>query len=156
MTFTELAKPAGMGSKPTTPHELLYDAYIHRRIHLGMKPAVNSRSSPVHNLWENVFPYMLILFMIGYYTWEMGVKGLILAASIGVPVGAFVVPRWIMTKVRRRAVAHAFQSEEAWDALWRVGGMSMRLAEDIDVICDSPDGDWRAFALQHLREPPAS
>jgi len=132
MSFTELAKPAGMGAKPTTPHELLYDAYIHRRIHLGMKPPINSRQSPVHNFWENVFPYALI----------------------GVPVGAFVVPRWIMTKVRRRAVAHAFASEEGWDGLWRVGGMSMRLAEDIDVTLDSPEGDWRAFALQYLREPP--
>ncbi|MGE5539291.1 MAG: hypothetical protein ACM30I_11790 [Gemmatimonas sp.] len=150
MTFTELAKPAGMGREPTTPHELLYDAYIHRRLHLGMKPPVNSRESPVHNFWENVFPYALIVFMIGYYTWTMGVKGLILSASIGVPVGAFVIPRWIMTKVRRRAVGYVFASAENWDAVWRVGGISMRLAEEIDVICESPEGDWRAFATQHF------
>jgi hypothetical protein len=83
------------------------------------------------------------------------VSGLILSASIGIPVGAFVIPKWIMTKVRRRAVAHAFGSADGWDALWRVGAMSMRLADNIDVVCDSPAGDWRAFALQHFGAPSA-
>jgi hypothetical protein len=131
-------------------HQILYQAYISHKVHLGMKGALNSRRSPVHNVWENVVPYALILFVIGNYTWTMGLKGLVLTASLGLGVGLFVVPRWIMNKVRRRTVILAFGSGEGWDALWRVGGLSIRLDEDPSVVCDSPGGDWQAFVRQHF------
>lgn len=131
-------------------HQILYQAYINHKVHLGMKGALNSRRSPVHNVWENVIPYALILFVIGNYTWTMGLKGLVLTASLGLGVGLFVIPRWIMNKVRRRTVITAFGSGEGWDALWRVGGLSIRLDEDPSVVCDSPDGDWQAFVRQHF------
>jgi len=131
-------------------HQLIYQAYVAHKIHLGMKGALNSRRSPAHNIWENLVPYGLILFLIGNYTYTMGFKGFVLSASLGLGVGAFVIPRWIMTKVRRRAVILAFGSAEGWDALWRVGGLSIRLDEDPTVVCDSPGGDWKAFAVQHF------
>lgn len=147
---TNLQKPAGMGEEPATPHELLYRAYVTNKIHLGMKGALNSRASPVHNLWENIIPYLLILIVVGNYTFTSGLQGLLLSASIGVPVGLWIVPRWIITKVRRRAVSYAFGSAKGWQELWSLGGLSMRLAADPTVICDSPEGDWQAFAREHL------
>jgi hypothetical protein len=133
-------------------HQLVYQAYVAHKIHLGMKGGLNSRRSPVHNIWENVIPYALIVFLVGNYTYTMGLQGLILSGSLGLGVGAFVIPRWIMTKVRRRAVITAFGSAEGWDALWRVGGLSIRLDDDPNVVCDSPDGDWQAFIRQHFGE----
>lgn len=149
--LTVLPPPApSSNAELAAAHQLIYQAYVAHKIHLGMKGGLNSRRSPVHNLWENLIPYALILFLVGNYTYTMGFKGFVLSASLGLGVGAFVIPRWIMTKVRRRAVILAFGSAEGWDALWRVGGLSIRLDEDPAVICDSPNGDWKAFAVQHF------
>jgi hypothetical protein len=149
---TPLAPPHVSGSKLAAAHMLLYRAYTTNKLHLGMKGGLNGRRSPVHNKWENIIPYALILFVTINYTITMGFKGLVLSASLGIGVGLFVIPRWIMNKVRRRAVTMAFGSAEGWDALWRFGGLSMRLADHPEIACDSPDGDWQAFAEQNLSE----
>jgi hypothetical protein len=133
-------------------HALIYQAYVAHKVHLGMKGALNSRGSPVHNLWENVIPYGLILLLIGNYTFTAGWEGFVLSASLGIGVGAFVIPRWVMNKVRRRTMILAFGSAEGWDSLWRVGGLSMRLDEKPEIVCDSPNGDWKAFAFEHFRD----
>jgi hypothetical protein len=149
---TNLPLPTASNSGPAAAHLLLYRAYITNKLHLGMKGGLNSRRSPVHNKWENIIPYALILFVIVNYTITMGFKGMVMAASLGIGVGLFVIPRWLMNKVRRRAVTMAFGSAEGWDALWRFGGLSMRLADHPEIACDSPDGDWQAFANQNLSE----
>jgi hypothetical protein len=146
----DLPPPTSSTTELGAAHQLLYQAYVTHKVHLGMKGALNSRRSPVHNLWENLIPYGLILFLIVNYTYSMGFKGFILSASLGLGVGLFVIPRWIMNKVRRRTVILAFGSAEGWDALWQVGGLSLRLDEDPTIICDSPAGDWKAFAVQHF------
>jgi hypothetical protein len=148
-TFIPPPKPSP-DSELGAAHALLYQAYVAHKIHLGMKGALNSRSSPVHNLWENLIPYALILLVIVNYTYTMGWEGLILTASLGLGVGAFVIPRWVMNKVRRRTMIVAFGSAEGWDSLWRIGGLSLRLDDDPAVVCDSPDGDWKAFAFEHF------
>jgi hypothetical protein len=131
-------------------HALIYQAYVENKVHLGMKGALNSTRSPVHNLWENLVPYALVLLVIGNYTYTAGFQGFILTASLGLGVGAFVIPRWVMNKVRRRTMIVAFSSAEGWDSLWRIGGLSMRLDEDPEIVCDSPDDDWQAFAFKHF------
>jgi hypothetical protein len=147
---TDLKKPTGMGDEPATPHELLYRAYVANKIHLGMKGALNSRSSPVHNLWENTVPYGLILLVIVNYTFTSGLPGFLVSAMVGAAVGLGIVPRWIMIKVRKRTVAYAFGSAKGWQELWSIGGLSIRLADNPEVMCDSPGGDWQAFAGEHL------
>jgi hypothetical protein len=147
---TELPPPRTADSDAGVAHRLLYQAYLTHRVHLGMKGNLNSRASPVHNIWENVIPYALILLMIVNYSYTMGWQGFVLTVSLGIGVGLFLIPRWIMIKVRKRTVARAFASADAWDELWRFGGLSMRLAEDPSVVCDSPDGDWQAFARAHF------
>ena len=149
---TTLAPPIPSNSRAAAAHLLLYRAYTTNKVHLGMKGGLNSRRSPVHNKWENIIPYALILFVTINYTITMGFKGFVLSASLGIGVGLFVIPRWIMNKVRRRAVTTAFGSAEGWDALWRFGGLSMRLADHPEIACDSPDGDWQMFAEQNLSE----
>jgi hypothetical protein len=150
-TFIPPPKPAP-DSKPGMAHALLYQAYVENKVHLGMKGALNTRRSPVHNLWENLIPYGLILLVIVNYTYTAGWEGFVLTASLGLGVGAFVIPRWVMNKVRRRTMIVAFSSAEGWESLWRIGGLSMRLDEDPSVVCDSPDGDWQAFAFAHFGE----
>lgn len=149
---TQLQKPAGMGEEPTTPHELLYRAYTTNKIHLGMKGALNSRRSPVHNMWENIVPYVIILIVVANYTYTSGLAGFLLTALIGTGVGLSIIPRWIITKVRKRAVSYAFGSAKGWQELWGLGGLSLRLAADPSVTCDSPTGDWQAFAREHLAD----
>jgi hypothetical protein len=151
-TPTDLPPPPTSGSTAGIAHRLLYQAYVTRKLHLGMKGVLNSRRSPVHNIWENVIPYGLILLMIGNYTYTMGLKGLVLTASLGLGVGLFVVPRWVMVKVRKRTVNYAFADAASWDELWRIGGLSMRLADKPEAVCDSPDGDWRAFAMENFAD----
>src|SRR5690348_14865461 len=64
-------------------HALIYQAYVAHQVHLGMKGALNSRGSPVHNLWENLVPYALILLLVGNYTYTAGFEGFVLSASLG-------------------------------------------------------------------------
>jgi hypothetical protein len=146
----DLPPPITNDSDAGVAHRLLYQAYVSGKLHLGMKGLLNSRRSPVHNIWENLIPYGLILLMIGNYTYTMGVKGLVLTASLGLGVGLFVIPRWIMVKVRKRTVSYAFVNAESWNALWKIGGLSMRRADDTQEVCDSPDGDWQAFAMKNF------
>ena len=115
-----------------------------------MKVMINSRRSPVHNLWENIVPYGLILLVVVNYSYTSGLPGFLASAMIGVAVGLGIAPKWIMTKVRRRAVTYAFGSAKGWQELWDIGGLSIRLAANPEITCDSPDGDWQAFAREHL------
>jgi hypothetical protein len=141
-----------MAEHDVTPHELIYAAYLQGRIHIGPKFSIlNRKGAPDYNMVENYLPYVMLLTLIVIYTVQMGLWGGIAAVLFSLLFVIVLVPRWILKRLRHRTMDRAFGSEEGWDQLWRIGGMSFRLAEDVDVVCESPDGDWRRFAETHLQ-----
>lgn len=137
-----------------TPHELIYRGYLLGWIHFGTKLAILNRpGSPVYNAYDNWGPIALLLFLSIYYgitsSWQAGLS--IFAA--GAFLGFVLLPRYVLKKLRTRVLDKSFGSEVGWEELWRSGGISIRLAMDSSVECDSPDGDWRAFARTYLDKP---
>lgn len=137
-----------------TPHELIYRAYLLGWIHFGTKLAVLNRpGSPVYNAYENWGPVALILFLSLYAgvtsSWQAGLS---LFAALAF-FGFLFLPRYVLKKMRLRVLEKGFGSEGGWIELWQSGGISIRLGMDPGVECDSPDGDWRAFAKMYLDKP---
>ena len=137
-----------------TPHELIYRAYLLGWIHFGTKLAVLNRpGSPVYNAYENWGPVALIIFLSLYTgvtsSWQAGLS---LFAALAF-FGFLFLPRYVLKKLRLRVLEKAFGSEGGWIELWRGGGISMRLAMDPSIECDSPEGDWRTFANMYLNKP---
>ncbi len=135
-----------------TPHQLIYDAYLQGRIHIGPIFAVlNRKDAPDYSQVDNYLPYILLLGVIAIYSYQMGMWGGIAALVFSLVFILRPVPRWILKRLRHRTMDRAFGSVEGWDQLWRIGGLSIRLATDVEAVCESPDGDWRRFAETHLQ-----
>ena len=137
-----------------TPHELIYRSYLLGRIHFGTKLAILNRpGSPVYNAYENWGPIALITFLTLYSIitsgWEAGLTLLLVLVIAGV----LILPKWVLKKLRMRVLEMGFGSEQGWRELWQQGGISLRLASDVSVECDSPEGDWEVFARSHLDLP---
>lgn len=137
-----------------SPHTLIYRAYLLGWIHFGTKIAVLNRpGSTVYNAYENWGPLGLIGFLALYTgataSWQLGVSTFF---GLGL-LGFLILPKWVLRKLRVRVLDKALGTEGGWEEMWREGGISMRLAMDPSVECDSPGGDWRAFARTYLNKP---
>ena len=142
--------PAPQGD-PDGPHSLIYQAYLDGRLHLGLKYfQLNRRGSPVYKLWENVVPFAMIIAIVAQYTYDYGYIGFAASLVLTGLLGFYFIPRWLSKRVRSRGMEMAMSGEEGWEILWRAGGVSMRMADDPELAADSPDDDWRAFALKNL------
>ena len=144
----------GPRSGDETPHELIYRSYLLGRIHFGTKLAVLNRpGSPVYNAYENWGPVALIAFLTLYTMvtsgWEAGLTLLLVAVIAGI----LILPKWTLKKLRMRVLELGFGGEQGWRELWEHGGISMRLSAKASVECDSPEGDWEAFARNYLDLP---
>lgn len=136
------------------PHELIYRAYLLGRIHFGTKLAILNRpGSPVYNAYENWGPIALIAFITIYTGATSGWDAALALLLACVFFGILFLPRWVLRKLRMRVLEQAFSSEQGWRELWRHGGISMRLAADTSIECDSPEGDWENFARAYLDLP---
>lgn len=135
------------------PHGIVCQAYLNGQMHLGLKYLeLNKRRSPVFSWYANLLPYGFMIIIVGNYTYEYGYVGFS-ASLIGTGLLMFFfLPRWLAKKVRVRALTMALASEAGWDKLWAAGGIGLRLAKDPNIGCDSPDGDWRAFAEKYLND----
>lgn len=141
-----------MNKHDTTPHQMIYNAYEGGRIHIGPIFAIlNRKGAPDYSQVENYLPYGLLAGLVVVYTYQMGLWGGIATLLFSVLLILRPVPRWILKRLRHRTMDRAFGSEEGWDQLWGIGGLSIRLAQDPETMCESPDGDWRHFAETHLQ-----
>lgn len=141
-----------MNKHDTTPHQLIYNAYEGGRIHIGPIFAIlNRKGAPDYSQVENYLPYGLLAGLVVVYTYQMGLWGGIATLLFSVLLILRPVPRWILKRLRHRTMDRAFGNEEGWDQLWKIGGLSIRLAQDPETMCESPDGDWRHFAETHLQ-----
>jgi hypothetical protein len=97
--------------------------------------------------------------------WIYGCGVVALAAGFGlgwqygagvVAAGFILYAAVVRPRIRRRMVERFYQSTifeiGLFKKLWRVRGVTMRkaLAQGGEIVCASPDGDWRRFALDHL------
>lgn len=140
-------------SDPESPHGMICRGYLEQKLHLGLKYFdLNKYGSPVYKLWENVLPYAMILVIVAQYTYDYGFNGFAISLLVTGLLGFYFIPRWLAKRVRSRAMVMAMTDEAGWDRLWRSGGLSLRLASDPNIDCDSPDGDWRAFARRYLAD----
>lgn len=141
-----------MNKHDTTPHQMIYNAYEGGRIHIGPIFAIlNRKGAPDYSQVENYLPYGLLAGLVVVYTYQMGLWGGIATLLFSVLLILRPVPRWILKRLRHRTMDRAFGNEEGWDQLWKIGGLSIRLAQDPETMCESPDGDWRHFAETHLQ-----
>ena len=137
-----------------TPHELIYRSYLLGRIHFGTKLAVLNRpGSPVYNSYENWGPIALIAFITLYTLATSGWGAGLTLLLVSVIAGILILPKWVLKKLRMRVLEMGFSGEQGWRELWQQGGVSMRLSADPSVECDSPEGDWEAFARAYLDLP---
>ncbi|MGY9005057.1 MAG: hypothetical protein ACKVJQ_02990 [Alphaproteobacteria bacterium] len=150
----------GPRSGDENPHELLYRAYLLGWVHFGTKLAVLNRpGSPVFNAYENWGPVGLVVFLSLYTILTSGMAAGFSLLAAGLFACLLILPKWVLKKLRVRVLEMSFGSEQGWRDLWQGGGISMRIApkslEEADnvAICDSPDGDWEAFAREHLNRP---
>lgn len=114
---------------------------------------LNRPGSSVYSAYENWGPLALVGFL-GLYTgltgtWQLGVSTFL---GLGL-LGFLILPKWVLRKLRIRVIEKAFGSEGGFEDLWKEGGISIRLAMDPSVECNSPDGDWQAFARMYLNKP---
>lgn len=136
---------------PDSPHSLIYQAYVEGELHLGLKYfQLNRRGSPVYKLWENILPFAMIAAIVAQYTYDYGMIGFALSLLLTGMLGFYFIPRWLAKRVRARGMAMAVSGEAGWDTLWQAGCLSIRMADNPDLFADSPQDDWRAFALKHL------
>lgn len=141
-----------MAEHDATPHELIYNAYQQGRIHIGpIFGILNRKGAPDYNVVENYLPYAMLVGLTVVYTFQMGLWGGIAAFLFSVLLAIRPVPRWILKRLRHRTMDRIFGSEEGWNQLWRMGGLSIRLSDDVDTICESPQDDWRRYAVNHLQ-----
>ena len=141
-----------MDDRDTTPHQLIYNAYQEGRIHIGpMFGVLNRKGAPDYSQVENYLPYGLLAGLIVVYSFLMGLWGGVAAFLFSGLLILRPVPRWILKRLRHRTMDRAFGSEDGWDQLWGIGGLSIRLAGEVGTMCASPDGDWRGFAETHLQ-----
>lgn len=139
--------------EPDSPHGLICQAYVENKVHLGLKYFdLNKRGSPVYKLWENVVPYAMIAIVVAQYTYDYGFNGFAISLVVLGLLGFYFIPRWLAKRVRARAMGMALAGEATWDELWKAGGLSMRLDDNPEIMCDSPNGDWRGFARQYLAD----
>lgn len=138
---------------PDSPHSLMCQAYMDGRLHLGLKYfQLNRRGSPVYKLWENIVPLAMIAAIVAQYTYDYGYVGFAGSLLLTGLLGFYFIPRWLSKRVRVRGMEMAMSGDEGWDRLWQAGCLSVRLADKPGVAADSPDDDWRAFALTHLAD----
>ena len=136
---------------PDGPHGLIYQAYRDGTLHLGLKYFhLNARGSPVYKMWENIVPFAMIIAIVAQYTYDYGLWGFAASFAITGLLGFYFIPRWLAKRVRLRGLNMAMSGEAGWDKLWQFGALSLRMADNPELACDSPEGDWRAFARQHL------
>lgn len=136
-----------------SPHSRIYQAYLNGRVHLGLKYfQLNRHGSPVYKLWENVLPFAMILIIVAQYTYDYGYIGFAASLVLTGLLGFYFIPRWLAKRVRSRGLDMAMSGEQGWDILWQAGCLSLRLADNPDIGADSPDDDWRAFAMAHLQD----
>ncbi|MEE8516757.1 MAG: hypothetical protein V3T02_08990, partial [Alphaproteobacteria bacterium] len=112
---------------------------------------LNRKGAPDYSQVENYLPYILLVGLIVVYSYQMGLWGGVAALLFSVLFVIRPVPRWILKRLRHRTMDRIFGSEEGWDQLWRLGGLSVRLSADVETMCISPDGDWQRFAVTHLQ-----
>lgn len=149
--MTDLTKPPIDPDKLHGPHGLVCQGYLNGDMHLGLKYFdLNKRGSPVFKMWEHILPYAMVIAVVAQYTYDFGYIGFAASLLITGLLAFWFVPRWHAKRVRLRALEMALSGEEGWDKLWAVGGLGLRLAKDDSIGCDSPDGDWRAFAQKYL------
>lgn len=143
--------PAYSPEDPDSPHSLIYQAYVDGTLHLGLKYfELNRRGSPVYKLWENILPFAMIAVIVAQYTYDYGYIGFAASLLLTGLLGFYFIPRWLAKRVRARGLAMAGSGEQGWDILWQAGCLSIRMADKPDNFADSPQDDWRAFALKHL------
>ena len=149
MTDTKL--PSIHSDELEGPHGLVCQAYLNGDMHLGLKYLeLNKRGSPAFRWPENVIPYLMIIAVVAQYTYDYGYIGFAASLLITGFLGFYFIPRWLAKRVRARGLAMAVSGEQGWDTLWQAGCLSIRMADNPEHFADSPDDDWRAFALKYL------
>ncbi|WP_162913154.1 hypothetical protein [Rhodospirillaceae bacterium SYSU D60014] len=117
--------------------------------------AVNRTGAPGFRTTDIVVPPFVILVLSLYVLFAVGPVAGTLALLAGMGLLLFVLRPRNKQRTMDRTRALALAKLEDWQALWRLGGLALRSTRDPARDCISPDGDWQAFARDHLMPAPA-
>ena len=79
-------------------------------------------------------------------------KGMLIgmmAMLAGILAHLLAIRYWIAHRLYRRMIRVGLYSAPNFKAVWRHGGLGLRLRESGE-ICLAPEGDWRKFVRRHL------
>ncbi len=89
---------------------------------------------------------LLLLAAAGYF----GGSELTVPAIAGFGLAVFFWGRWLVQRLKVRAIRFAFASAENWDVLWRTGGVVLKVPGGSRDVCAGPTCDWRRFVREQL------
>ena len=134
--------------------ERIWYADQNGRIDIGFNlKRLNKPDSPVFSHSDNLLPWAAFACLT-YGGWRLGgwIGAVATAASMVVLIATTV--NWaVMSRLRKRALAHALSGQQGFDELWAMGALSVRLKNDPSSEVEGPGDDWRAFARRRLPKP---
>lgn len=137
-------------------YERVWYAERDGKIDLGVDlKALNKPESPVFSRSDHLLPW-LALICVTIVGWQLGgwVAGLAAAASMVILI-ATTINLAVMDRLRKRALKYALSGRAAFDELWGMGGLSLRVKDEPQSEVCGPVDDWRGFARARLKKTKA-
>lgn len=136
-------------------HRAIVRAHAAREVEIAVSfRAVNRTGAPGFRTTDIVVPPFVMLVLSLYMLFAIGPIAGAAALLVGTGLLLFVFRPRNKRRTMDRTRALALAKLEDWLALWRLGGLALRLTRDPARDCVSPDGDWQAFARDHLLPTP--
>ena len=132
-------------------HMRVREAYANNRLQIGVNTVkANSPGSPTYRPMDSLLPAVAIVFAI-FYGFLISIFAGILAFICGTILFLWLVRQWVMDRVNRRTINYALEAAYPnWVTAWESGLLSLRLAAEPEVVCQSPGEDWQQFVREHL------
>jgi hypothetical protein len=104
--------------------------------------------SPIYRVSDSSWAvYLLMIAVVAttyFFGWQVGAVAFVVAALIyGV-----AVRRMVAMLMRRRLMNDVLANADEFRKAWRIKGLGFR-HRPTGTLCESPDGRWRGFILDH-------
>ena len=111
---------------------------------------LNHPRSPVFKRSDNLLPWVafICLSIVGYRL--AGWVGFLAISTSMAVLMMTTISFAVMSRLRKRTLAYALSGRQGFEELWAGGGLTIRMVGDPSSEVRAPDGDWLAFARQHL------
>lgn len=113
---------------------------------------INRPTSPVYDPWENLLPILTPLLI-----------GLLLILSANIIIGlSFIVlmlmiyssylKKYFYHRIIERAKRYITYDYDNCEKMWKFGGIVLVKADNKNIGCVSPEGDWKEFIVRNFAD----